>query len=444
MNDFDLILLLESIPEAFMLLSLGLALYGYNIRKKIAYIAVAAVIYALITHITRSAVELYHTRTIINSLLLCLIMVVIKIEPIKALFASFTSMLSLLAAETVLVIIVTRITQQPLEQVLATRWMQVFLPWPHIILLTFLAFYLAKKNFSLLKLGSKLTEQVHTRKSGAIYLAVLFLFFAVILGIINVGIISGENTLGKFVHGSGIYVLTVLIALDIYLMFGVVGRLFRINEQQSLIQNQEIYLKSLEEIMETLRAQRHDFINHLEVIHALYSQKNYIEVEKYLDKLLGDIGQVNSIVHIDNPPLGALLNAKRLAAEGKGINMEIEVDTPLRDLPMDTYVLVKILGNIIDNAMDALQESKEKLIEVEIERYLNNYVISVQNTGPVITEENLVQIFNRGFTTKGGKHEGIGLSTSKEIVERYGGEIKVKSTPEKGTIFTIILPVEKE
>jgi len=371
-------------------------------------------------------------------------MIVIKIEPIKALFASFTSMLTLLAAETVLVIIVPQITQQALEQVITNKWLQVFLPFPHIILLTFLAFYLAKKNFSLLRLGNKLTEQVHNRKSGAIYLAVLFLFFAVILAIINVGIISGENTLGKFVHGRGIYVLTVLIALDIYLMFGVVGRLFRISEQQSLIQTQEVYLKSLEEIMEALRAQRHDFINHMEVIHALHNQKNYTEVEKYLDKLLGDISQVNSIVHIDNPPLGALLNVKRLAAEGKGIVMEISVETPLRDLPMDTYVLVKILGNIIDNAIDAVMEGKEKFIEVEIERFLDNYVISVRNTGPEIKEENLNQIFNKGFTTKGENHEGIGLSTCKEIVERYGGEIKIKSNPEKGTIFTIILPVKRE
>lgn len=122
--------------------------------------------------------------------------------------------------------------------------------------------------------------------------------------------------------------------------------------------------------------------------------------------------------------------------------MEIEVSTPLRDLPMDTYVLVKILGNIIDNAIDALQDSKEKLIEVEIEKYLNSYVITVLNTGPVITEENLAQIFKRGFTTKSNGHQGIGLTTSKEIVETYGGEIKVKSTPEKGTIFTIILPAK--
>lgn len=442
MNCLDLVLLVESIPEAFMLISLGLALYGYDIREKLPNIIFAAVFYALITFITRNMIDFYHTRTIINVLLLFIVMLAMKIEPLRALFASFTSMLSLLLAETILVIIVTWIIQQPMEQILTNRWMQIFLPFPHIILLIFLAFYLAKKNYSLLKLGSKLTDQFQTRKSGAMYLAVLFLFLAVILAIINVGIISGENTLGKFVQGRGIYVLTGLIALDIYLMFGVVGRLFKISEQQSLIQTQEIYLKSLEEIMETLRAQRHDFINHLEVIHSLHSQKNYCEVEKYLNKLLGEISQVNSIVHIDNPPLGALLNAKRLAAEGKGITMEIEVSTPLRDLPMDTYVLVKILGNIIDNAIDALQDSKEKLIEVEIEKYLNSYVITVLNTGPVITEENLAQIFKRGFTTKSNGHQGIGLTTSKEIVETYGGEIKVKSTPEKGTIFTIILPAK--
>ena len=183
-----------------MLISLGLALYGYDIREKLPNIIFAAVFYALITFITRNMIDFYHTRTIINVLLLFIVMLAMKIEPLRALFASFTSMLSLLLAETILVIIVTWIIQQPMEQILTNRWMQIFLPFPHIILLIFLAFYLAKKNYSLLKLGSKLTDQFQTRKSGAMYLAVLFLFLAVILAIINVGIISGENTLGKFVQ----------------------------------------------------------------------------------------------------------------------------------------------------------------------------------------------------------------------------------------------------
>lgn len=427
-----------------MLISLGMALYGEDIRKKLPHIIIAAIVFAVMTHITRSVIEAYHIRTVLNTLFLFLVLAAIRINLQKALLASFTSMLSLLLAETLLVFTITQITSQPFEILLQNKWLQIILPWSYIIMLTALAFYLSKKNFSLLKLGNKLTEKtLQTRRGGVIHLAILILFLAVILGIINVGIISGKNSLGQFLHGWGIYVLTALIAIDIYLMIRIITRLFKVNEYQNMIQAQEVYLNSLEEVMGTLRAQRHDFINHLEVIHALHNQKNYPEEEKYLDKLLGEIGQVNSIVSINNPPLGALLNAKRLAAEGKGVNLEIFVDTSLGNLPMDTFVLVKILGNIIDNAVDAALESKDKLVEVEIERYLNNYLISIQNSGPIIEEANLKQIFEKGFTTKSGNHDGIGLSISKEIVESYSGEIKVKSTPEKGTVFAIVLPIKR-
>lgn len=426
-----------------MLISLGLALYGYDIKKKLKYIIIATIIEAILVSISRNMIDQYHLRTLVNTLILFFVIMLIKIEPIKAFLASLSSMLILLLSEIILVFTVTNITQKSFEQLIENQWVQIFLPWPHIIILTIVAFYLSKKNFSLLKEEVIQKHMNITRTSGSIYLAALILFLILILGIINVGIISGGNYLGKFLHSEGIFVFTILIALDVYLMYKVIDKLFKINEQNNLIKAQEMYLANLEEIMDTLRTQRHDFINHVEVLYSLHNEQNYAAAIEYLERLIGDIGQVNSIIRIDNPPLGALLNSKRVIAETKGIKMELSVETALNKLSIDAYTLVKILGNLIDNSIDAVLESNNKYIEVEIEQLLNNYIINVFNTGPVIEKENLERIFTKGFTTKGGEHEGLGLATVKEIVERYGGEIKVKSNEEKGTTFTIILPVKR-
>ena len=98
--------------------------------------------------------------------------------------------------------------------------------------------------------------------------------------------------------------------------------------------------------------------------------------------------------------------------------------------------------NLLVNACQAIEGQGRVTVKTYAEK--DNIFVQVQDTGKGIPAENLENIFDPGFTTKGvGVGTGLGLSISYKIVEEHRGEIKVESTVGKGTTFTLRLPVER-
>ena len=187
-------------------------------------------------------------------------------------------------------------------------------------------------------------------------------------------------------------------------------------------------LEQLEKLNKTLRAQRHDFMNHLQVVYSLMEMEEYLEATEYIEKVFKDIQKVNKILKTANPAINALLQAKTLYAEKRGIKTEIAITTSFKDLKVPSWEFCRVLGNIIDNAIYALQESKEeKIIKVELFEDLKVYGFRIKNNGPAIPEEIIDKIFKAGITTKGEKGEGMGLAIVKDILMEYEGDIRVTS-----------------
>jgi len=103
----------------------------------------------------------------------------------------------------------------------------------------------------------------------------------------------------------------------------------------------------------------------------------------------------------------------------------------------------QVIMNLITNAIDAMQSSKEKILKIRTYRKGDFVVCEVQDTGPGIPENIKDKIFTPFFTTK-KTGTGIGLSSSKRIIKKYGGEILFESEEGKGTRFFVMLPVQKE
>lgn len=99
---------------------------------------------------------------------------------------------------------------------------------------------------------------------------------------------------------------------------------------------------------------------------------------------------------------------------------------------------------MISNAIDALESSERKEIQVSLKRDEGNIEVTTEDTGSGIPSENMKKIFDPFFTTKAvGKGTGLGLSTCKNIIEQHGGEIYCESRVGTGTKFTILLPIER-
>jgi len=194
-------------------------------------------------------------------------------------------------------------------------------------------------------------------------------------------------------------------------------------------------LCQVEELNRTLRAQRHDFMNHLQVVYSLMEMKEYDEAQEYIDKVYNDIQRVNQALRTSNPAINALLQAKRIYGEKRGIEVNLHISSQFKDLRVPSWEFCRILGNIIDNGIYALGEKNGyKAIDIELFEDLKDYGFRISNNGPTIPANITDKIFQSGFTTKGNKGEGMGLAIAKEILNEHGGDIKVCSDEEK-TVF---------
>ncbi len=198
-------------------------------------------------------------------------------------------------------------------------------------------------------------------------------------------------------------------------------------------------LNQLESLNKTLRAQRHDFMNHLQVVYSLMEMEEYKDAEEYIEQVYNDIQKVNKVLKTTNAAINALLQAKILDCEKRNIKIELKVTSRLDGFQVPSWEMCRILGNIIDNSIYALEEFDEnRLLKINIFEDLKTFGFLLTNNGPKIPQNIIDKIFEAGFSTKGRKGEGMGLSTSKSIVERYNGKISVFS--EDYTTFEIRFP----
>ena len=191
--------------------------------------------------------------------------------------------------------------------------------------------------------------------------------------------------------------------------------------------------RQLEDLNGTLRAQRHDFMNHLQVVYSLMEMDETAEAQDYIERVYGDIQRVGKTLKTAIPAVNALLAAKEADCAEKGITMELDFSSAWKDNPMPGWELCRVLGNLIDNARDALLSLPEAerpvvgmRIRVSIGEDVQAFTFVVANNGPAIPPELRESIFQMGFTTK-SSGRGMGLHIVSELLREYGGEIQLHS-----------------
>lgn len=193
----------------------------------------------------------------------------------------------------------------------------------------------------------------------------------------------------------------------------------------------------VQELNGELREQRHDYLNHLQVVYGMMELKEYEELHDYLEPIYKDMMKVGKAIRTSIPAVNALLMAKMGTAETDGIDFYVEVRSDLGHLRIEPWELCKVLANLIDNAITALQEKEgDRKMTLEISEDRENYLFSLSNNGPAIPEERKGAIFRQGFTTKKEEGHGMGLYIVSGILRANGGTVQVDSD-EKETVFTV-------
>ncbi|MBQ1630866.1 MAG: Spo0B domain-containing protein [Firmicutes bacterium] len=201
-------------------------------------------------------------------------------------------------------------------------------------------------------------------------------------------------------------------------------------------------------LVDSMRANNHDFTNKLHVIMGLIQMEMYDEALNYIQNItMVQRETISEIMkRVNCPALAALLIGKNARASELNIKFIFDKDSSLdaEDVRIPDDVLVTLTGNLIDNAFDAMNgkgssfpmDSRNKELKVGIFSGDGSLRIKVEDNGPGIKKDNLEHIFENGFSTK-GDGRGIGLYQVKSIAEAYGGHIDVRSQEGTGTSFTL-------
>ena len=196
---------------------------------------------------------------------------------------------------------------------------------------------------------------------------------------------------------------------------------------------------------DTLRAQTHEFDNQLHVISGLLQLKEYDEARDYVGGLTRRRAEVDSAVtaRIEDPPLAALMVAKSSLAAESRVELVISPATRCPRLPAELSTdVATVVGNLVDNALDAVANLANASIRVEVTVDETDVHVTVSDSGPGVSPDAANRIFDRGFSTKsaavvGGR--GIGLSLVRQICEQRGGAVGVQYAD--GAVFTAVLPL---
>ncbi|MFD3931866.1 ATP-binding protein [Streptomyces sp. NPDC058614] len=204
-------------------------------------------------------------------------------------------------------------------------------------------------------------------------------------------------------------------------------------------------LDSTRGLIDALRAQDHEHANRMHTLLGLLELEMYDDAKEFVGEVVGDhrvtAEQVTEKVH--DPLLAALLVGKSAVAAERGVALWISDTTFLPDRLVDPGGLVTVVGNLVDNALDAVAGTPHARVEVELRVTERSAVLRVRDTGPGIPEDRWELVFADGWSTKKppahGKR-GIGLPMVRRLAERQGGSAQVAEADGGGAEFTVVLP----
>lgn len=191
-------------------------------------------------------------------------------------------------------------------------------------------------------------------------------------------------------------------------------KLVALNTVHEKLQKSEDYNKSLKDMNDNFRCFKHDYNNTVTTISGYLQNNDLSGLKTYFNKLENDCIAVNTLGTLDpnvinNPGIYHLISSKYYQAIDDGIQVSISFFLDLNELNMDIYEFAKILGILLDNAIEAARESGEKIINLTFRREHNKHrdIVLIENSY-LNKNINIDEIYQKGFSEK-ENHTGLGL-----------------------------------
>ena len=246
-----------------------------------------------------------------------------------------------------------------------------------------------------------------------------------IFGIIMLYVLDMAN-LGnrRVMMGESLGILGINV-IAFYLYHTYMDMYQKLREKERLEQQVKIYGNQLEVIEQTqkkVHSLRHDMRHHIQELRRLTVRNEEQKMMNYLDKMENSMTNEKEYVRSGNKEIDGILNYMLENANNALENVEIEIRN-LRNLDEYSFELAVILGNLLDNAIDAAKQTKEQFLRFKMEEDKGVLSIEVANC----YQGNLIEKEGKLSSTKvgNGKH-GLGLKNVRDIVEKNHGVLDIK------------------
>ncbi len=219
-----------------------------------------------------------------------------------------------------------------------------------------------------------------------------------------------------------IVVADTVIVLVLILFFVATLLLSMYQHAKIDVRNRDAHINALIKSSDEFRAVKHDFYNILQTYNGYFAIEDYQACKRYHETLVHITTRAGESLDLsrrisENPALVSLLIDKHAIAEQMGIHVSFSINCPLSDLPVSEVDICRVIACLLDNAIEAANESEQRRISIfAASQKDNSKLIIIMNSSPKLP--NATQMFTAGISSKSG-HQGVGLNNVRKIIERY-------------------------
>lgn len=290
-----------------------------------------------------------------------------------------------------------------------------------------IVFYLGRKLRSLyFKVASPILKNSLFKRIGSLLLLELSAGTCLIVFNISYGNIM-NYPLSVITFNTILFtILFVFTGTIIYFIIKAFIKEQQMNKKLAEIHAMQDYTKRLESLYMDIRTFRHDYINILSTFHSFLSEKDYEGLEQYFEKTILPAGQALScedisfgrLANLAVPEIKGIVYTKIFTAFMEKLNVILDIPKPIDSFPMESMDLVRILGILLDNAIEAGRETDKKMLYIGFLEMDKEKEICIQISNSSREIKDISVLYQLEVSSKGSEH-GIGLFEVHSIAEKY-------------------------
>jgi two-component system sensor histidine kinase AgrC len=236
------------------------------------------------------------------------------------------------------------------------------------------------------------------------------------------------------------YLLIGLVLLTLLTFIILLYSLYRLRTNLKIIKQTKEQQQLLQNYVNEIKAQKHDFNSHLSTIQYLNTSKQYIQLSEYISNMINEYDAINQSMITSVPELSALLFEHEKKAKKMNVQLNFFLQAKIETLPITLYQLNKLLGNLLANAIEAATQTDEREVSLLIKKKEPHLIFVISNSGQ-IDQEIFKNMFKPNQTTKPNPaNHGYGLYIVNQIVKEANGRIDF-ATGNRNVICTVQLPL---